>query len=295
MGFLKVQKTKAYYKRFQVKFARRRAGKTDYRARTRMILQDKNKYNTPRYRLVVRFTNKDVICQIAFAKIKGDVIVAAAYAHELKRFGLTVGLTNYAAAYATGLLLARRVLTKFNLADKYVGKTDVTGELYNVEAAADGAQPFRAVLDVGLARTTTGAKVFAALKGAVDGGLSVPHSEKRFIGFKDNKLDAAKLRKYIFGGHVGDYMKQLSEKNPDRFKKQFADYIKAGVKPGDLEALYKKVHAAIRKDPTAKKSTWAKPKDWKYGKQRAPMSLQQRKDRVKQKLAAKAKKAAAST
>jgi len=292
MGFIKVVKSKAYHKRFQVKFARRRAGKTDYRARTRMILQDKNKYNTPRYRLVVRFTNKDIIAQIAFAKLKGDVIVTAAYARELKRYGLNVGLTNYAAAYATGLLLARRVLTKFNLADKYAGKVDVTGEKFEVQPIADGPQPFRAVLDVGLARTTTGAKVFAALKGAVDGGLSVPHSESRFVGFKDNKLDAAKLRKHIFGGHVADYMKSLQESDPDRYKKQFAEYIKAGVKPGDLEALYKKVHAAIRKDPSAKKSTWQKPKDWKWNKQRAPLSLEQRKDRVKQKLAHRAKKAA---
>jgi len=29
---------------------------------------------------------------------------------ELKRFGLTAGLTNYSAAYATGLLCARRIL-----------------------------------------------------------------------------------------------------------------------------------------------------------------------------------------
>ena len=45
----------------------------------------------------------------------GDVIIAAAYSHELPAFGLEAGLTNYAAAYATGLLLARRVLTKFEL------------------------------------------------------------------------------------------------------------------------------------------------------------------------------------
>jgi len=41
--FVKVQKNKAYYKRFQVKWRRRRAGKTDYRARLRMVVQDKNK------------------------------------------------------------------------------------------------------------------------------------------------------------------------------------------------------------------------------------------------------------
>lgn len=37
----------------QVKYKRRRAGKTDYRARLRMSTQDKNKYNTPKYRCVV--------------------------------------------------------------------------------------------------------------------------------------------------------------------------------------------------------------------------------------------------
>ena len=47
--------------------------------------------------------------QVAYAKIEGDVIICAAYAHELPRYGIKVGLTNYAAAYCTGLLLARRV------------------------------------------------------------------------------------------------------------------------------------------------------------------------------------------
>lgn len=47
--------------------------------------------------------------QIAYARIEGDVIVCAAYSHELPNYGIKVGLTNYAAAYCTGLLLARRV------------------------------------------------------------------------------------------------------------------------------------------------------------------------------------------
>ena len=58
---------------------------------------------------------RDITCQIAYATVAGDVIIAAAYSHELPGFGLDAGLTNYAAAYATGLLLARRVLTKFEL------------------------------------------------------------------------------------------------------------------------------------------------------------------------------------
>ena len=29
------------------------------------MTQDKNKYNTPKYRLTVRFTNTDIICQVS--------------------------------------------------------------------------------------------------------------------------------------------------------------------------------------------------------------------------------------
>ena len=58
MGHVKVLKTAAYHKRYQVKYRRRREGKTDYQARKRLVVQDKNKYNTPKYRLVVRRTNR---------------------------------------------------------------------------------------------------------------------------------------------------------------------------------------------------------------------------------------------
>lgn len=186
-GFVKVVKNKAYFKRYQVKFRRRRGilkcfidlfvtiswslfsvlsliwtwyffpeGKTDYFARKRLVIQDKNKYNTPKYRMIVRFSNRDIVCQvyrtsmvfkilfhscvigcpyvritfkptliflvyqwfhcfifclcqIAYAKIEGDAIVCASYSHELPKYGISVGLTNYAAAYCTGLLCARRV------------------------------------------------------------------------------------------------------------------------------------------------------------------------------------------
>ena len=47
--------------------------------------------------------------QVAYARIEGDIVIGASYAHELPRYGVKVGLTNYSAAYCTGLLLARRV------------------------------------------------------------------------------------------------------------------------------------------------------------------------------------------
>jgi large subunit ribosomal protein L5e len=292
MAFMKVIKNKAYFKRFQVKFARRREGKTDYRARKRLIAQDKNKYNSPRYRLVVRITNRDVITQIIYATIKGDIVIAAAYSHELPRYGISLGLTNYAAAYATGLLLSRRLLTKYKLADKYKGNTDINGQDYNVEEITDGPRPFVALLDVGLRRTTTGSKVFAALKGATDGGLYVPHSERRFVGYDDEgeKGNPELLRKYIFGGHVADYMKKLSEESPEAYNAKFSKYVKAGIKADSLEATWKKVHAAIRANPVASpKSTKTKPST--VPKRPARLNLAQRRERVKAKLADKAKKA----
>eukprot|EP01114_Cavostelium_apophysatum_P022934 TRINITY_DN846_c0_g1_i1.p2 TRINITY_DN846_c0_g1~~TRINITY_DN846_c0_g1_i1.p2 ORF type:complete len:296 (-),score=118.84 TRINITY_DN846_c0_g1_i1:39-926(-) len=289
MVFVKIVKNKAYFKRFQVKFARRRQGKTDYRARKRLVAQDKNKYNSPKYRLVVRLTNKDVITQVTYARIQGDFVVCAAYAHELPKFGMPVGLTNYAAAYATGLLLARRLLTKFKLADKYKGNTDINGEDYNVEELADGPRPFVALLDVGLRRTTTGSRVFATLKGATDGGLDVPHSEKRFVGYDDEskKLNADVLRKHIFGVHVADYMKKIAEDDKAAYEKLFSRYIKAGIKADGIEAAWKKVHAAIRANPTYTKTGKGPYTGPEARKQKKRLNNKQRKDKVKQKIASR--------
>jgi large subunit ribosomal protein L5e len=164
-----------------VKFRRRRQAKTDYYARRRLIMQDKNKYKTPKYRLVVRITNRDIIAQVFSADMTHDVCIGVAYSHELTAYGVKVGLTNYAAAYCTGLLLARRINTKFNL--DYEGVDEVDGEDFNVEHEdEDSPAPFKALLDVGLNRTSTGAKIFGVLKGACDGGLDVPHNHKRFPG-----------------------------------------------------------------------------------------------------------------
>lgn len=206
-------------------------GRTDYYARRRLVVQDKNKYNTPKYRMIVRFTNKDIICQVAYAKIEGDQVVCAAYAHELPRYGVKVGLTNYAAAYCTGLLLARRLLQKFKLDGIYKGAEEVTGDQFFAEEQEDQPGTFRCFLDVGLARTTTGARVFGAMKGASDGGIDIPHSTKRFPGYdaEAKEFNAEVHREHIFGKHVADYMKNLLEEDEEAYKKQFSKYIKLGV------------------------------------------------------------------
>lgn len=191
------------------------------------------------------------------------------------------------AAYATGLLLARRVLAKLGLDSKYEGQTEPDGEKYEVEAMEDGPRPFTAYLDTGLRRTTTGSRVFGALKGAADGGLRVPHSESRFPGWDGKELDAELLRGYIFGRHVADYMEYLQEEDDEAYKRQFASYIEDEIEADDLEDIYAKAHEAIRENPAPETkerkplTAEQKKKLASYKKQR--LNLKQRKDRVKQK------------
>ncbi|KAL1743729.1 hypothetical protein HDZ31DRAFT_40209 [Schizophyllum fasciatum] len=289
MPFIKKVKTDAYFSRFQVKYRRRREGKTDYYARKRLVTQAKNKYNAPKYRLVVRFTNKQIIAQIVYARLQGDFVLAAATSKELPRYGINHGLTNWTAAYATGLLVARRALTKLGLADKYEGVTEPDGTLTMTEALddEDAPRPFKAYLDVGLKRTSTGSRVFGAMKGASDGGIFIPHSDKRFPGYdpESKELDDETLKKYIYGGHVAEYMESLEEEDDERFKKQFASYLEDGVGSEDIEEIFTNAYAAIREDPTFKPTE--KSKDWKAESLKyktKPLTYEQRKERIAQKI-----------
>ncbi|KAJ5729048.1 60S ribosomal protein L5 [Penicillium malachiteum] len=295
MPFSKNVKSDAYFSRYQTKYRRRREGKTDYYARKRLITQAKNKYNAPKYRMVVRFTNRDIITQIVYSEISGDKVLAAAYSHELKAYGITQGLTNWAAAYATGLLLARRALAKLGLAEQFKGVDEATGEHTLAEAVEteDGERrPFKAFLDVGLVRTSTGNRVFGAMKGASDGGILIPHSDRRFPGYdiETEELDADLLRNYIMGGHISEYMETLADEDEERFKSQFTKYVEDEVDAGDLEELYTEAHAAIREDPFKKDEEAGEKKtkeEWKAESKKykvAKLTHAQRKARVAEKI-----------
>jgi len=295
-SFVRVQKNRAYFSRYQVKFRRRREGKTDYRQRKRLCAQDKNKYQAPKYRLVVRFTNTQVICQIAYALVDGDRILAQATSKELARYGLKVGLKNYAAAYCTGLLVARRLLQKLGLDSTYEGNTDVDGEIVSteyenkkffVEEVDDDKYPFRCFLDVGCKATTTGNRIFGALKGAADGGLDIPHSEKRFPGYdRDAKeYDAEMHKERIFGGHVGEYMEYLDEEDNQKYQEHFRLYLDNDLDADGLEELYESVHEKIREDPSpSEKKAFSPDKSFK---RKAKLTHDERKARVQAKKDAK--------
>merc|ERR1711864_23755 len=126
--------------------------------------------------------------------------------------------------------------------EDFAGVEEADGEYKLTEAGEDedSRRPFKAFLDVGLARTSTGARIFGAMKGASDGGILIPHSENRFPGYdiESKELDADTLRKYIFGGHVAEYMETLADDDEERYKSQFQGYIDDEIEADGLEELY---------------------------------------------------------
>jgi large subunit ribosomal protein L5e len=58
------------------------------------------------------------------------------------------------------------------------------------------------------------------LQGALDGGLDIPHNEKRLVGWtKEDGLEAEVLKKYIYGGHVAEYMEEMEEEDPEKYNR----------------------------------------------------------------------------
>lgn len=61
--------------------------------------------------------------------------------------------------------------------------------------------------------------------------MSISYSPKRLVGYNPDSsdLDADKLRHYLYGGHVADYMRYLMEEDEDKYKSHFSRYIKEGI------------------------------------------------------------------
>jgi len=205
-------------------------------------------------------------------------------------------LKNYAAAYCTGLLVARRLLEKLGMDDIYEGNTEIDAEVvstemngkrYFVDEVDEDRRPFRALLDVGCRPTTTGCRIFGAMKGAADGGLDIPHSNKRFPGYdRDAKeYDADMHRERIFGGHVGEYMEYLEEEDNQKYQEQFKSYLANDIEADGLEELYEGVHEKVREDP--KPSKRADHKIDKNFKRKPKLTLEARKARIQAKKDAK--------
>ena len=207
--------------KYSVPFRRRREGKTDYRARRALILS-----KMPR--IVARGSLKHMTVQVVNAKVEGDEVLASAHSKELVRdYGWKGACGNVPAAYLTGLLCGLKALQK-------------------------GIK--KAILDIGLRTPVKGSRVFAVLKGALDAGLEVPHSEE--ILPDDSRIK---------GEHIANYAKMLASENPEEYNRRFSGYLAKKLKPEKLPEHFAKVKEKIlaafeKKAEKKKRKTAAKTK-----------------------------------
>jgi len=162
--------------RYRVKTRRRRQGKTDYRQRLRLL-------KSGRVRCVVRRSLKNMRIQFIVYDEHGDQVIASAMGTELSsQFGWKHAASTTPGAYLTGLLAGMRA--------KKAGINE-------------------SVLDIGRQVPVTGSKVFAALQGILDAGISCPHREdmlpakERINGAHlDASLakDVERIKEQIIGG-----------------------------------------------------------------------------------------------
>ena len=126
---------------------RRRENRTDYKAR-RILLTS----GLPR--IVVRKTNKYFILQAVESDEAQDKVLATITSKDLLKNGWDAkaggSLKSIPAGYLTGILMAKKL-----------GKG-------------------KYIVDLGMARTLKGGRVFSVIKGLIDGGLDVPANEKVF-------------------------------------------------------------------------------------------------------------------
>ena len=159
--------------RYKVPFRRRREGRTDYRQRRALL-----RARLPR--AVVRTTHRNTSGQVGEYDAKGDRIVAAAHSHELLDLGWKASTGNLPAAYLTGYLAGMRAKKK------------------GVDEA---------VLDIGLKEPIKGAACFATLKGLLDAGVEIPHSEDILPG--EDRLK---------GKHINAEMEKMIEEVKNRME-----------------------------------------------------------------------------
>lgn len=130
----------------KVTFKRRREYKTDYRLRIGLLKAGKP-------RLVIRKTDRYIIAQIVNSKESQDFTVTYTNSKELEKYDWKSGFKNLPAAYLTGFLAAKK---------------------------AEKQKVKEAIVDIGLQRSTKGSRIYAVIKGAIDGGLRVSCPEEMF-------------------------------------------------------------------------------------------------------------------
>merc|ERR1712224_597391 len=221
-----------------------------YRCRIRLVTTETKNENILKYRIVSRFKNKDVITQVLYSSVLDDNVVCSSYAHKLYLFEYHLGLKNYAASYCVGLICARRFLSKFDFFKVYLTYRKLYDGLCIKAGSESCWSTLILILDIGIKRSSTGSRLFAVTKGAIDEGVNMPYNIRRLVGFNNNTLFISFdcFKKYIYAGHIEEYVTSLEEE-PDWFRLQFSTLINKQINSSVFYTIIVKVHAAIRTTP----------------------------------------------
>ena len=165
---------------FTVRFRRKREGKTHYKKRLELLKSGKT-------RLVIRKTNTSILVQFVNYEPEGDKVLLSFNSKKLSDKGWNFSKKSLPAAYLSGLMAGNMAL-KLKISD--------------------------AILDLGLQSPLKGSSLYAVLKGVIDAGIQIPHSNdifpsddrisgqhianigdlaSKFTSYKKNKLDVTKL------------------------------------------------------------------------------------------------------
>lgn len=195
-------------KRYVLPHRRKREGKTNYKSRLMLLKSGKSRF-------VVRKSLRNTMCQIINYEREGDRVSVHSDSKELSKFGWKFPGGNLPSAYLTGYLCARRALD--------------TGIK-------------EAILDIGFYRSTPANRIYSALKGAVDGGLKIPHSEE--VLPKEERFT---------GAHIQNYAALLKKESPEKFKSVFSGYLKVKVSPEEMIKVFHEAKKKIDQNKTEKK------------------------------------------
>ncbi|MFH0832052.1 MAG: 50S ribosomal protein L18 [archaeon] len=164
---------------YKIKFRRRRERKTDYKARLSLL-------RSFMPRVIIRKTNRYIIAQLVESKEAQDFVLCTANSKELLQHGWqdknSGSLKSLPAAYLTGILLAAKI----------------SGKKINVK---------KAIVDMGISKSTKGSRLFACVKGLVDAGMNVPCSKE--IMPDESRINGRHMKREI---PVGDIKQKLLDK-----------------------------------------------------------------------------------
>ena len=162
-------------KRYTVPLKRKREGKTDYKARLKIL-------SSKKIRLTIRKKLNIIIAQLIEYSPDGDKVIVSATTSDLRKLGWGYHINNLPSSYLVGYLLGHKA------------------QSHKIKSA---------ILDMGLHSSLKGSSLYATLKGAIDSGLEIPVNEE--VLPSEDRIKGKHIQEYALKmGNSEKYKKQFS-------------------------------------------------------------------------------------